>query len=184
MKPEQYHQPTDEVMFREYFDNLKLKPEDFTDKDFKDKEILDIGSGSAQFAKWAKEHKLNANIYSLDPKAEFSHQEKVVKAKSEALPFKDESFDLILSYASIPQVFSGKEYQKNGHDLIIRSIEEMLRVLRPEGEVRFGPVIDKKVQDLVREILSRKKVLKIEEFSHSYQPVIYFKVKKINDKIQ
>ncbi len=54
---------TDEEVFQRYVEDLQLTPEDF------EKYILDAGANSAQFAKWAKEHGVSSEIYSLEPTA-------------------------------------------------------------------------------------------------------------------
>ncbi|MEK7172709.1 MAG: methyltransferase domain-containing protein, partial [Patescibacteria group bacterium] len=83
-------------------EDLKLSPEDF------DKKILDVGSGSGQFAKWAKEHNVSSQIFSLEPKQESKEKIKSVKGVAEAIPFQNEVFDLVVSNASIPNVLFGK----------------------------------------------------------------------------
>ena len=59
-----------EEIFQQYVSDLNLKPEDF------DKVMLDIGAGSASFAKWAKDHNVSSQIYSLEPIEEMSEKEK------------------------------------------------------------------------------------------------------------
>ena len=172
-----YREPTDEETFQEYFYGLDLKPEDF------DKKILDIGSGSAQFAKWAKEHKVSSNIFSLDPNAKFLDKTNVVKGRVQELPFKNESFDLVLSHGSIPQIFSGAEYEGKKEGLLKGSLVEMIRVAKNDGEIRFGPVIDKKLIDQLHEIFEREefKGIKIEENVQGGK--IFMKIKKVKSEV-
>lgn len=126
---------TDEEIFRNYMEDLRLVPDDFN------KKILDVGAGSAKFAKWAKEHGVSGEIYSLDPKKEnFTEKEKSIVGASEALPFQDESFDLVVSNAAIPNMHIGEDL-KIVKEKVINSLNEMVRVLMPGGEIRLGRVL-------------------------------------------
>lgn len=126
---------TDEDTFREYMEDLDLTPKDF------DKKILDVGSGSGQFAKWAKEHGVSSEIYSVDRSADSNEHDKSVKGSVESMPYKDGAFDLVVSHAAIPQIFVGLEFKNIREEKIRESISEMLRVVKLSGEVRFGPTI-------------------------------------------
>jgi ubiquinone/menaquinone biosynthesis C-methylase UbiE len=120
---------TDEEVFREYCQDLELSPEDF------DKKILDIGAGGAKFAKWAKEHNVSSEIYSLEPYEELKEKTKAVRGLAEQLPFADDSFDLVVSNAAIPNIFLEQDKNK-----VRESFLEALRVVKPGGEVRFAKV--------------------------------------------
>ena len=126
---------SDEEVFREYMEDLKLSPEDFN------KKILDVGAGSAQFAKWAKEHGVSSEIYSLEPRKEnLIEKEKGVVAKAETMPFADESFDLIVSNAAIPNIYLG-ESSESIQKKIRSSLDEMMRLLKSGGEIRLDRVL-------------------------------------------
>lgn len=114
-------------------EDLRLTPEDFS------KKILDVGAGSAQFAKWAKEHDVSQEIYSLEPKEDYPEEKNnTILAKAESIPFKDESFDLIVSNAAIPNIYIGDKYaEKEVED----SFNEMIRVLKSGGEIRLAHVL-------------------------------------------
>ena len=73
---------TDEEVFREYIENLDLNPEDF------DGEILDVGSGSRQFAKWARDHNVSSEIYSVEPVDEIINNKKIVREVAECFLIK------------------------------------------------------------------------------------------------
>lgn len=135
---------TDEETFRQYMENLDLSPGDF------DKTILDVGSGSGQFAKWAKEHHVSDQIYSLEPFQEGKEKSKLVRGNAEAIPFQDESFDLVLSSSAIPQIFSGLQYEGEREDKIRESLSELIRVAKKGGEIRIGPMAEYK-EDWQRE---------------------------------
>ncbi|MDO8601266.1 MAG: class I SAM-dependent methyltransferase [bacterium] len=126
---------TDEEIFQNYMEDLRFAPDDF------DKKILDVGAGSAKFAKWAKEHGVSKEIYSLDPvKENLAEKEKSVVAISEALPFKDESFDLIISNAAIPNMHIGNDLE-TVRGKVFNSLNEMVRVVKSGGEIRLGRVL-------------------------------------------
>ena len=127
---------TDEEVFRAYMEDLRLTPEDFN------KKLLDVGAGAAQFAKWAKEHGVSQEIYSLEPRGGYiSEKEKSVAARAEAIPFADESFDLVVSNAAIPNMYIGEWSTGMIKGKIKNSLQEMVRVLKPGGEIRLARVL-------------------------------------------
>lgn len=124
---------TDEHVFQWYMEDLGLSPEDLK------KKILDVGAGSAQFAKWAKEHGISDTIYSLESKGEeLKERNKSVVAAAEEMPFADESFDIVVSHAAIPNVYIRSE---NIETKVYNSLREMMRVLKQGGEARLSPVL-------------------------------------------
>ncbi|KKT42305.1 MAG: hypothetical protein UW30_C0001G0030 [Candidatus Giovannonibacteria bacterium GW2011_GWA2_44_13b] len=120
-----------ELMFREYMENLKLSPEDF------EKTILDVGSAEGEFAMWAKEHGLSDKIYSLDSAAYQENADNMVRSRAEALPFKDESFDMTISDCSMPIMLYEAE---NSEKSIKEMVSEIIRVTKKNGEIRMAPV--------------------------------------------
>ncbi|MBI3335689.1 MAG: class I SAM-dependent methyltransferase [Candidatus Portnoybacteria bacterium] len=144
--PEETISKEREQTFKQYIEGLRLTPDDFS------KKILDVGSGSAEFAKWAKDHQVSSEIYSIDPQnvpqdvAKFQEREKAVKGMVQMLPFQDESFDLVVSHAAIPNIFwqrvdrRKRRIREATERTIRQSIEEMLRVTKRGGEVRMGRV--------------------------------------------
>ena len=131
-----------EETFREYIEDLKLTPEDFN------KKILDIGSGEGEFAAWAKEHGVSDNIYSLDSFHSPGNSKKGVRGDAEKLPFKDESFDMVISHGSMPMLLHEKKDPKMA---LRNTISEMLRVVKENGEIRLAPIADWKTIDVLRE---------------------------------
>ena len=110
----------------------------FSWEDLRGKKILDIGAGSAEFGAAAR--KKGIEVVSLDRKliddegvAPYQ-KEGYVQGSGDHLPFADESFDIVVSHASIPlhAAFDRKD--------VSRFIEEIRRVLKKGGECRFGPV--------------------------------------------
>ena len=132
VKPDQNN---DERVFQEYFEDLELTPEDFR------KRILDIGAGSAQFAKYAKDHGISDQIYSVDPIQDMLEKEKSVKAIAEQLPFADQSFDMVVSDSAIPNIYIDPEAFDEVRKKVLDSFTEMARVLRPGGEIRLARVL-------------------------------------------
>lgn len=138
-------------------DGLKLKEEDL-----RNKKILEVGSGQAYVAEEAKEKGID--ILSFDfvygtAKGrrifqEYSHtQHKYIPIKdpnsvggvAESLPFADEVFDFVLAYSSVPK-FS------NSIEVAEAAIDEMIRVLKPGGELRIFPFfIDPNLSNEVRQ---------------------------------
>jgi len=146
------HEPSiedynDEEVFQNYMEDLRLSPEDF------DKKILDVGSGSSQFAKWAKEHNVSSQIFSLEPKEEPQEKTKSVKGVAEAIPFQDEVFDLVISNAAIPNVFV-EESQEIVKEKVKNSLFEMMRVTKPGGEIRLGRVLRGEISETQKAVVS------------------------------
>lgn len=103
----------------------------------KGKRTLDIGAGPAVIAEAAK--KKGIDVISLDLHPEMWTKEGTklpdvpyVKASAEALPFDNETFDLIISHAGPLSNTSSKE-------MLSQMIAEAKRVLKEGGELRFGP---------------------------------------------
>jgi ubiquinone/menaquinone biosynthesis C-methylase UbiE len=129
----QEQEKTDEEVFRAYVEDLNLKPEDFEGK------ILDIGSGSGGFAKWAKDHNVSSEIYSVEPFDKAINAPNTVRSYADQLPFQSGEFDLIISNSAIPNVFIGGNKEKIKKQ-IKGSFDEFLRVSKPNGEIRLGRV--------------------------------------------
>ncbi|MGM0482863.1 MAG: methyltransferase domain-containing protein [Patescibacteria group bacterium] len=130
-------EPSEDV--REQLENLGLPLSEIKGT------ILDIGAGDGQFAK-DLENVTDVNIISLDSD-EISDSEKSVVSDARGLPFKDGSFDKVVSHASIPNVFINM-YSSEFSDLskneiksaILRSFNEILRVLKSGSSAVFAPV--------------------------------------------
>ncbi len=140
----------------EHFEDLSLKIEDL-----RGKKILDIGAGLNQLANELKNE--NLDIVSLDPFYALSKVEreeiyergyedgpeklkelldqlkskdgssKLIAGRSEALPFPNDSFDLIISHYGSP--FYAENAEK-----IEQFFLELSRVLKSGGEARIYPI--------------------------------------------
>ncbi|MBI2120881.1 MAG: class I SAM-dependent methyltransferase [Parcubacteria group bacterium] len=150
-------------------------------EDLKGKIILDIGSGGAGFAEGVKQNKeLKSRVISLDPNYNLetlSEENRdlmrnavkeinkegldAVAGLSESLPFKNESFDLIISNHAVPWHIA-EDAEK-----VTKSIKEIIRTLKPGGEVKLHPVEEetfKLIENVVGDNCSveiKKKVLTI-----------------------
>ncbi len=143
-QPEISQQDKDKEAFDDYVSHLDLREEDLR------KTILDVGSGKGRFAKYAKDHNINSEIYSADPNPPTKAGSKAVRALGEQLPFKDGQFDLVVSNASFPAVFiNPKEiwdpfFKENNpaplESRLKQALNEFLRVIKINGEVRLGRV--------------------------------------------
>lgn len=124
--------------------------------DFRGKEVLDIGSGSAEFAKEAKIHGINVTavdpIYMLKEGRERFYKEKfwrkikrfitrekrvlpqAVAALGSELPFRDGQFDIITS------VYAAFYYSENRIE-IEKNLKEALRVLKKGGHLIIHPIL-------------------------------------------
>jgi ubiquinone/menaquinone biosynthesis C-methylase UbiE len=138
----------DLVTYLAYF-NRKLD-------DFRDKEILDIGSGSANFAKDAKVHGINVTsvdqVYMLREGRKKLHEDKfwrkikrlvtlkgkippqAAAALGRDLPFREGQFDVI---TSVNAAFYYSENQKE----VEENLKESLRVLKKGGKLLIHPIL-------------------------------------------
>lgn len=134
--------------FNIYLSDLKL-----TIEGLHNKQILDVGSGDDRaFATAAKGHGINVISISRDEFVATNSQENTqyVQGVAEVLPFPNNSFDLSISHESFPMLAHPKNLP-GGHieewsDLnrfrqaVEAGISEMIRVTKPEGEIRLGPI--------------------------------------------
>lgn len=110
-----------EQTFRRYKAQLALD-----EKSLPGKMILDVGSNESKFGKYLEEKYPGTKVVSLDR----DHVPGIsVQASSEQLPFRNESFDVIVAHA-VP--LDADEYRKTA--------EQMIAALRPGGEIRIGPL--------------------------------------------
>lgn len=127
----------EELIVRNYFKNLDIIPDELNGK-----KILDIGSGAnLDFAKYLSEHHIAGEVVSVDPAAlESSAGIKGVRAFGEKLPFKNESFDVVVSNNSVPSIYYNYPSSMEMKKRIEESLQEMLRTVKGGGEIRFYPV--------------------------------------------
>lgn len=117
----------------------------FNRKDLEGKDVLDLGAGSeVKFAKGLEDSGIHARVVSLSP--DFAEQKYAMQARTsapenelvagigQALPFQNESYDRVFAFHVDEHI--------GGPQAFFTCIEEMVRVLRPGGEARFGPLLD------------------------------------------
>jgi len=94
------------------------------------------GTRISSFPQLAEKFKLNYTVKRNATIQDLKRYQKegYVQGSGDHLPFADESFDIVVSHASIPlhAAFDRKD--------VSRFIEEIRRVLKKGGECRFGPV--------------------------------------------
>jgi ubiquinone/menaquinone biosynthesis C-methylase UbiE len=126
-----------------------------TEAELLGKKALDLGAGSGEFARWAKQKGADVTPIDLSFSKKDVHRFEAVEVTPvvgnvTSLPFADESFDLVLSNAAIPNVIDAGTSHKLEDDYFALDemhkrrqevFREALRVLRPGGEIRFAPVI-------------------------------------------
>jgi malonyl-CoA O-methyltransferase len=112
------------------------------------KTVLDVGCGKGRYAALIKQHLPEADVYAVDVSDEMlrhvSPTIRTKKASIQDLPYPDESFDLVYCVETL-------EHAPNPE----AAIEEMIRVLRPEGRL---VIIDKN--------LAKQGALQIETWEH------------------
>ena len=103
--------------------------------DLEGKKILDIGADSAELAQAAKDKGIS--VVSMDINSEdagkASKETMYVQGSALRLPFNDESFEMVIAHAAPPALLV-----KSKEDLAT-IIDEIKRVLKEGGELRFGP---------------------------------------------
>lgn len=120
-----------------------------SEEDLEGKKILDLGSGpNSNFAKDVEEQIKETEVVSVDytfeDEDDIENQKqtieekdnddlKQVKALFSKLPFKDNSFDIVVSAFAMPFYLQDKER-------IEKAIEEIIRVLENGGKAILGPV--------------------------------------------
>lgn len=147
----EYAENYEKETFENYLSQLGL-----IEIDLKDKKILDVGAARCFFASHALKHGISDQIYSVEPGHDsYADREakkliwsgqikneiegKTVHALAQALPFKDGSFNLLVSNAAMP----GRDKEFAGglsmEEDIEKSYDELVRVLKEGGEVRLVP---------------------------------------------
>ena len=177
---------------KKYLNNLEL-----SEKDLKNKTILDIGSADNPFAEYC-ELKYNSKVYCLDLEKDYlgeKHTNTIIADATKPFPIENDKFDLILSEASMPHVLIPLD-EDNGEiqiklteekkNLIKKDIinlfEESYRVLKPEGEIKFSTFSVKEERstykhfsDIMFKQLVRVKLIKdtLKEFKLKHKDIQY-----------
>jgi len=125
----------------DYFNNLDIKPEEIKG------DVLDVGAGNGELAEFLSKNK-NIKITAVDEKPIKNGNIEILKADARNLPFENESFDLVISHACVPNVFLDLysfEHPEHSESEIRSATEkafnEIIRILKPKGEARLAPVL-------------------------------------------
>lgn len=123
--------------FAPFYDQfMKTFSGEMTEKTFnklqvnKGEKILDVGGGTGRLAKMIKEKNRKTEIYTFDQSlpmlnhAKDKELENIIKGNSATLPFKNNTFNKIVCSDALHH-FKKKR----------KSLEEMIRVLKPEGKL-------------------------------------------------
>lgn len=138
----------DEADMPEILGNLGL-----SERELVGKKILDIGSGGGEFVRWANKHGAEAIAldHRLDDKVkrrmEFA-EAPFVMGTAFLLPFPDDTFDYVVSHASMPNITAEKTRVGSRAEIVaaatgprLQAVQEALRVVKKSGgEVRLAPV--------------------------------------------
>jgi ubiquinone/menaquinone biosynthesis C-methylase UbiE len=108
--------------------------------------ILDVGAGKALFARTFKNNK-DTEITSIDQHIEKGSEEFVIKANALDLPFEENSFDMVVSHASMPHIFLSlysfehpEESKKEIESAVMKSLSEIVRVLKNGKKAYLAPI--------------------------------------------
>lgn len=114
------------------------------------KRVLDIGSGDTQ--KFAAGAPIGTEVVSLNPLLKDPKMRKKVKeatssvaAEVQHLPFKNSSFDTIVSVFAVPMYLEREDYRK--------SLQEIHRILKPGGKAVLFPVIFQDDVEICKSVL-------------------------------
>jgi ubiquinone/menaquinone biosynthesis C-methylase UbiE len=156
-----------------YFLHLDLRVNDILDK-----KIIDIGSGEGEFKKFLQKTGISGDkIINFND----SGLNADVVGKAEELPFQNESFDLVIAHCSVPIMTA----TLGDYRMIPKSLQEMLRVVRPGGSVKVFPValVRRDVEDMQREYLQLgSTVLEELENIHKRYPDVKIKIVETIDQ--
>lgn len=137
-----------------YFDYLNLRAEDI-----KDKLILDVGSNIGEFKTALSKMGIASRLFVNFDKDRVPENLNI-RGRAEALPFKDESFDLVLAHASVPMMQATGGYL----DQVSPTLDELFRVVRTGGTMRICPVGFEKSTPGLSDHLDQLERLKLEVF--------------------
>lgn len=125
----------------------------FRREDLKDKTVLDLGSGEREFfSEDLKSNNINADVYSLNP--DYSSvryrkilnnlenwQRKSVAGIAQEMPFKDNTFNLVLGLFSVA-AFSNPDSEWGNPGAGRMWSQEILRILKPGGKAILAPFME------------------------------------------
>lgn len=129
-----------------------------TREDLRDKKVLDVGAGAANFARDVQAENLGTTVVSLDPSYVLDADTRASKRSvaigwrgeieadppnsvagiAEQTPFADASFDMVLASFSVPEYFPLQD-MRDYQNRFLKTLEEFDRILKVNGEIRIYP---------------------------------------------
>lgn len=131
--PENWNRSEADVAMRHFLD-FELNPSDFSDKD-----VIDIGCGPGFLKKTILRLSSPKRYVNLDINSSLENLDIVADAAH--IPFKDNSFDLVLSFGSITGV-RWEDFPTCNHLCVypFEPLWEVVRILRSGGIAKIGPI--------------------------------------------
>jgi len=115
-------------VFKQRFD-WYMEDFDLTDEELRSP-LLDVGAGSGAFIYYLRHNLGNKNAFGVSkyiPKS-LKHDEGFVVTDGRALPFRDDTFEIVLARNYVP-IFSDTEEE------YLEAINELIRVTKPGGKI-------------------------------------------------
>jgi len=126
----------------EDMNDLGLKLEDIHGR------VLDVGAGGGELVDFLKKNTNAEIVVGIDPVSKEKDGARVIFGSASDIPFADNNFDHVISYASIPNLIIGlyspdhpEHSEKEMTDQTYRAFKEMLRVLKEGSEIKIAPII-------------------------------------------
>lgn len=132
-----------EKVFNSYLRTLKLSIEDLKFP------LLDVGAHTGGFVTFCRDNLGHKDCFGVEPSDyRRGNTEGVVKGDAQSIPFVDETFEMIVSKNVMPMFKDNFEEARD-------ALDEMLRVLKPEGELFFDFSSIEEVQSFFEEDVAR-----------------------------
>ncbi len=168
--PNNYDKGDKKLAFERYAEDL------FLDENALDgKKILDVGSNIPLFRDYLEGKYPETKVINIDQEFNTSLD---AQALAEHLPFADNSFDLIVAHSSL----TGWGIYENVEQIL----QEFIRVLRPNGEIRIGPIMIDDDTDLGEEqrktITKNKDIVNKLKNLHVISSVEYLRIPRVIGK--
>ena len=112
--------------------------------------VLELGCGQhGLFSKQLEQEVPGIEVISLSPHLRHAGASRIprgIAALAQALPFRDNTFDLIVSHQAIPKFLRRED--------LVPTIDEITRILKPGGEARLWPAAVERSYGINRVIIS------------------------------
>lgn len=125
-----------------------------TPEQLQNKKVADIEAGRRFIAAYCAKNNITDEVYSVEPNfgtpphdnsllfrnfrdTEGEIKKKTLAAEKEALPLKDETFDIVLMHNVL--TYQAKNSPEESKIEIFQTLDESTRILKPGGEIRMWP---------------------------------------------